>query len=106
MDAWAVRLAKRKHPTDWPKYVSKRITGGWTSLEYGLDDFYLLGSSVHVLFEHRSELLPLELRLLENAFLNNAAAIGELSPAEKDFVQNLQQRKALQELKQHNFNSK
>jgi len=86
LDAWTVRLKKKRHPEIWPDFVSERITKGWKGFEEGTGDYYLLGASVHKLFENRNKLSAEEVVLVKEALQKARAEGVELSPAEDAFV--------------------
>ena len=81
LDAWTVRLKKDRHPEIWPDFVSERIKNGWKSFEMGLDDFYLLGSSIHKLFENLDKLPQPEREIVQRALWENQ---DEIQLTEKD----------------------
>ena len=89
IDAWTVRLKKKRHPEIWLDLMRdehERILGGWKSFEFGLKDFYLLGASVHKLFENRKELSPEEVELVEAALRKYQNEGGTLQEDERAFL--------------------
>lgn len=87
-DAWNVLLAKDtpRQSGGWINSVSDRIKRGWKSFECGLDDYYLLGASVHTLFENREKLSPQEVTLVKEALRRGREKGVELTPQEEKFL--------------------
>ena len=91
MDVWTVRLKKKRHPEIWPDFVSERITKGWRSFEKGVGDYYLLGASVHKLFENLDKLPQPEREIVQRALWENQDEI-QLTEKESAFLERYRQK--------------